>query len=475
MADKGEGTARQIQRRSVQPLPKSAPLLLALTAGLSLSISTAAQDIELDRGNVFHFRSVQGPNNTGFDHIDGIQLGIWITPADGSLVEAFQESSNGSIYPQSGTTTWGPFVLPRSPSPALPTEFSSLHEYGPAADAGLLGNWSLRVTNPGSPNSPAFFTTPSIVGASRLEFVTNTRLSVDPGEITLHWTNPDNSASVIDIEIQDLSSPREYFGIPPSQYIGFAPIVHQASNVTPGQYTPLPGDATSYTIPSTLSSGALLDPSRQYAASIMRYQFVDQEIDGQTYTVAYSRSRSFVNFVPGIDGGFTTPPQEVYIPTVTSNPDGTGTEFSFFIRELEPGMYFLDPQVAIGYEFRTGEGDPNFQSVLLPVVGDNQYQIFVFDPETGDFVTTGQAAQGDTEFFFSPDGVSAFKVLGIEENAGLDPNDPTAFVTGVSFVGGGDFTGKMIPIAVPEPGTYAVLAAGLFVLFAAVRRRRDRG
>lgn len=305
-----------------------------------------------------------------------------------------------------------------------------------------------------------------------MEFVSNVSLSVTAGNVALQWKNPDNTASVIDIEIQDLSAPREYFGIPPSDYIGFAPIVHQVSSTIPGQFTPLPGNATSYLIPTTFSSGLTLDPARHYAASIMRYQFVEQEIDGQVYTVAHSRSRSFVNFVPGISGGFATPPQEIHLPTITSNPDGTGTEFTFFIRELEPGMYFLDPDVAVGYEFWTGEGDPNFVSVRLPVIGDNQYQIFVFDPTTGAFVTTGQSAQGDIEFFFASGGVSAFKVLGIEASASLDPNDPTAFVTGVSFAGGGNFTGKMIPIPIPEPGTYALAAIGLFLIGVAVRRRQ---
>ena len=64
---------------------------------------------------------------------------------------------------------------------------------------------------------------------------------------------------------------------------------------------------------------------------------------------------------------------------------------------------------------------------------------------------------------FGPGGVGRFRVLGIETSAGLISNDPTAFATGVTFAGGGSFTGKMIPIYVPEPQTYALLLVGALV------------
>jgi len=36
---------------------------------------------------------------------------------------------------------------------------------------------------------------------------------------------------------------------------------------------------------------------------------------------------------------------------------------------------FIDPLVAVGYEFATAQGDPNFASVLLPAIGDNLFDI----------------------------------------------------------------------------------------------------
>ncbi|MCC6473986.1 MAG: PEP-CTERM sorting domain-containing protein [Burkholderiales bacterium] len=71
------------------------------------------------------------------------------------------------------------------------------------------------------------------------------------------------------------------------------------------------------------------------------------------------------------------------------------------------------------------------------------------------------------EFFFPAGGVSAFSVRGIETSAGLDPDNVTAFITGLTFVGAGQFTGTMTPItefvaeAVPLPGTVALFGLGL--------------
>jgi hypothetical protein len=54
-------------------------------------------------------------------------------------------------------------------------------------------------------------------------------------------------------------------------------------------------------------------------------------------------------------------------------------------------------------------------------------------------------------------------VLGIDPNLGLDPDNTTAFVTELTFVSAGNFTGTMTPITtnVPEPGSLALLVSGL--------------
>jgi len=57
--------------------------------------------------------------------------------------------------------------------------------------------------------------------------------------------------------------------------------------------------------------------------------------------------------------------------------------------------------------------------------------------------------------------VSAFSVTGIEVNAAIDPANPLAFPTELTFIGTGRFTGTKTPItiSVPEPGTLALVLA----------------
>ena len=81
-----------------------------------------------------------------------------------------------------------------------------------------------------------------------------------------------------------------------------------------------------------------------------------------------------------------------------------------------------------------------------------------------DFIFDQVVAAG-VEFFFS-DSVSRFRILGIEIGAALDPSDPTAFITALTFDSNGSFTGTMTPIteSVPEPGSIGLFALGLTVL-----------
>jgi hypothetical protein len=71
--------------------------------------------------------------------------------------------------------------------------------------------------------------------------------------------------------------------------------------------------------------------------------------------------------------------------------------------------------------------------------------------------------------------VSKFKVLGIDESLGLDPNNSTAFVTQVTFTGDGPFTGTMTAItAVPEPSTWAMMILGFAGIGCLAYRRRNQ-
>jgi hypothetical protein len=136
---------------------------------------------------------------------------------------------------------------------------------------------------------------------------------------------------------------------------------------------------------------------------------------------------------------------------------------------------FIDPLVAVGYEYAVGAGNPNFKTVSLPVgIGDGRYSITVggssFEIGANEiFDFTAHGFQG---------GVGAFTVTGIEPQALLDPGDASAFVTRLTFVGDGVFTGTQRALTldyvpgVPEPGTALAMVAGLALLASlrAVRR-----
>jgi hypothetical protein len=60
-------------------------------------------------------------------------------------------------------------------------------------------------------------------------------------------------------------------------------------------------------------------------------------------------------------------------------------------------------------------------------------------------------------------GLIEFQIRGIDPSAGVDPNNPLAFVTGLTFVADGTFNGTMTPLTttVPEPATLALFGFGL--------------
>ena len=111
-----------------------------------------------------------------------------------------------------------------------------------------------------------------------------------------------------------------------------------------------------------------------------------------------------------------------------------------------------------------------FASVTAPTllsVNDGDGYEVVFINEFGLEETVALLA-GQTFTFDFP--VSSFTIQGIDENLMLDPTDPTAFVTGVSFSAGGSYGVVQTPVTttvggginVPEPATLAMLAMSLF-------------
>jgi len=226
---------------------------------------------------------------------------------------------------------------------------------------------------------------------------------------------------------------------------------------------------TSFQVPSgTLTTGG------QY---VLNVQLIEtrghQAVSGNSNI--FRRSSSFFDFSP------ITGAAQVLLPTVGPAPDpstglGATYSFNFAVRAGQP--VFIDPLVATGYKYATGSGNPNFASVTLPAVGDGIFTLAFLQGQN----QVLQQLLANTQFFFPAGGVSAFDVTGIETSAMLDPNNVTAFITGLTFTSDGDFTGTMTPLitevpdaaVVPEPATLLLLGSTFAGAGLASWRKRPR-
>jgi hypothetical protein len=179
-------------------------------------------------------------------------------------------------------------------------------------------------------------------------------------------------------------------------------------------------------------------------------------------------ARVYADFTPTQTGG-----QQVQLPV--RRQDGS---FAFNFTVVPDQLYYIDPLVAVGYDYQTGAGDPNFRSLVLPSdIGDGLYDLWLWDGSG--WLLAAHDWLGGQVYDFGLLGVDRFRVTGIETTAGLDPEDTTAFVTGVSFTGAGRFTGTQTPITVdvaevPEPPVSALVFGGMAAL-GLLRRRRVNG
>ncbi len=135
-----------------------------------------------------------------------------------------------------------------------------------------------------------------------------------------------------------------------------------------------------------------------------------------------------------------------FIATPASMPTGTTSSgaYTFSVAVIPNFPIFIDPSVAIGFDYSIGKGNPRFATVRLPIgIGDNVYRVKAQGKKFT--VTGGELLDFRTNGF--PAGVTDFRVTCIDASAGLDPANPQAFPTELTFVAAGMFTGTMKPIA----------------------------
>jgi hypothetical protein len=170
-----------------------------------------------------------------------------------------------------------------------------------------------------------------------------------------------------------------------------------------------------------------------------------------------------------LDGGT---PETPILPVIDPNNPG---DYSFEFAIVDNDPIFIDPDVAIGYDYIVNSG-PNITSVLLPNgIGDSLYDLWLWDVALNDWYDANTVLTGGTWYDFAQ-AVDRFRIMGIEVDEMLDPTDFTAFVTGLKF----DSTGVVNmnqtalttfvadPTSVPEPQTLL-----LFVLALAFIARKN--
>ena len=171
--------------------------------------------------------------------------------------------------------------------------------------------------------------------------------------------------------------------------------------------------------------------------------FQDLMVPGSDHTFPES-----INNAGQIAGLFMTGGTAVtrgFIATPAAMPTGTtsGGAYTFSVAVVPGTPIFIDPPVAVGYDYATGKGNPKIAAVRLPIgIGNNFYRV-----KSRGFKAT--VAGGDLLDFRAhgfPDGVTDFTVSCIEVEAMLDPANPQAFPTELTFMSAGMFTGTMKPL-----------------------------
>lgn len=409
-----------------------------LAAAALCAVVGAAQATPITVNTPFFNLEIRGPNSLGINTNPLVRFGAASVTPNGS-------SSNGTtgvaVRNSDGLTR----TLNFAPFPLGPNWFERyLND-----SAGIRGAWTLTFTNGTDTKSVPIFLDPAAVQAKIVESIT---LSGDSQTPTFTWApKPGETPNGYRVNLLEKTA------------TGTSGTI-ASINLTP--------DKTSYTVKAsdfTLPAFKFKDDGS--VTYVIEISSIRTKNGGSTLADLNNGNieaiaRAYADFTPNKAGG-----PIVHLPVVQA--DGS----YLFDIAVAPGVtYYIDPDVAVGYDYEIGVGNPNFLSVDLPdAIGDGLYDIFGFD-SGGNSVLLAHNWKGTDVFDFGAGGVGKFRVMGIETSAALDPNNTTAFITGLTFSGPGQFTGTQTPITVtidgtvPEPSGLALAGLGLLAL---LRRRRS--
>ena len=417
------------------------PLFVAV--GIALGVPAAHAD-PVTINTPFMNLENRAINSLGFTTGEFLRIGAVSVTPNGTLGTTGVGTSINLLTGALETRT-----IPFNPGPVIPNFFSRNLGNNPA----LYGPWTLTFTN-GADSASTVVSLPA--GATQAPFVNTITLSGTSANPTFTWAPPPaTTVNGYRINIYD----KALINLDPTK----GPINN--GQVTSRNLLPT---TTSYTVTNAdfTVPGYAFQLGHNYSIEIGLIQTKDGSSTNLGNSNLQAISRVYADFRPTTGSG-----PVVNLPVVLDSG-----VYKFDMAVDFGKTYYIDPDIAVGYDYAIGAGNPNFKSVVLPNgIGDDKYNIYSFD-DASHPVLLAHDWLGGSVFDFGATGLSRFRVDGIETSAELDPANTTAFVTGVTFTGAGLFTGTQTPIVVtvPEPQTYAILLAGLGAIGWIVRRRKAR-
>ncbi len=138
---------------------------------------------------------------------------------------------------------------------------------------------------------------------------------------------------------------------------------------------------------------------------------------------------------------------------VTINDCLNQTNSFWFFFNQSGAVVWIDPVVAVGYDYVVYSG-PSIFSVEIPLgYGDDVFDLYYFG--TNGWYDSNIDIYGGVTYTFSTP-VERMSIRGIEASEMLDPNDPTAFVSALTFQNSGTVLMTMTPVT----ENYTVLTCG---------------